>query len=377
MFNNKSIVSSVAEQLDEITRRSLLRPPRRRLTSEPTLPSRLPSTGFLLREADQKAPLAILKQLRRTPTPPSPSTEEEVPRTRRPSITSVTSSSSSLTSKIVVRPKSMTSASHWKEPQPFEVFRAVERKDIMFLMEIRDKAFHLLLRKSGDATPLLHAMRIGQSHRDVAIILLGSFSRYVNHLQDDEVGLPQTKKLLKALRTNLKLAIDYGLQQSQSDLVASFLQTLIMSEGDKWVFAQANNISLALRAGTAGKPVQGAGSAVRSFATKELGKAAVIAALEDYIANATADLVMLGAWSQAAELVQGEPIPTWYFARDDRVYKAFLDRLELHKGAILRSCSRRLRWQFRILAKVLEGRSTTYRNKVEILTSQLDEGDGV
>ena len=43
-------------------------------------------------------------------------------------------------------------------------------------------------------------MRIGQSHRDVAVILLGSFSRYVNHLQDDEVGLPQTKKLLKALR---------------------------------------------------------------------------------------------------------------------------------------------------------------------------------
>lgn len=63
-----------------------------------------------------------------------------------------------------------------------------------------NRCLQLLLRKSGDATPLLHAMRIGQSHRDVAIILLGSFSRYVNHLQDDEVGLPQTKKLLKALR---------------------------------------------------------------------------------------------------------------------------------------------------------------------------------
>jgi len=25
--------------------------------------------------------------------------------------------------------------------QPFEVFRAIERKDIMFLMEIRDRAF--------------------------------------------------------------------------------------------------------------------------------------------------------------------------------------------------------------------------------------------
>lgn len=81
--------------------------------------------------------------------------------------------------------------------------------------------------------------------------------------------------------TNLKLAIDYGLQQSQSDLIASFLQTLVMSEGDKWVVGQTSNVGLALRAGTAGKPVQAADSAVRSFATKELGKATAIAALED------------------------------------------------------------------------------------------------
>lgn len=54
-----------------------------------------------------------------------------------------------------------------------------------------------------------------------------------------------------------------------------------MSEGDKWVVAQAANIGLALRAGIAGKPVQTATSAVRSFATRELGKAAVIATLED------------------------------------------------------------------------------------------------
>jgi len=47
----------------------------------------------------------------------------------------------------------------------------------MYLMEVRDRAFHLLLRKTGDATPLVHAMRIGDTHRDVAIILLGSFSR--------------------------------------------------------------------------------------------------------------------------------------------------------------------------------------------------------
>lgn len=60
--------------------------------------------------------------------------------------------------------------------------------------------FQLLLRKSGDVTPLLHAMRIGQSHRDVSVILLGAFSRWVNHLEDDDIPKPRTKTLLKALR---------------------------------------------------------------------------------------------------------------------------------------------------------------------------------
>jgi len=54
-----------------------------------------------------------------------------------------------------------------------------------------------------------------------------------------------------------------------------------MSEGDKWVMAQAASVGLALRAGTAGKPVSAAQSAVRKFTTKELGKAGVIASLED------------------------------------------------------------------------------------------------
>lgn len=141
-------------------------------------------------------------------------------------------------------------------------------------------------------------MRIGQSHRDVAIVLLGAFSRWVNHLNDDDIPKPRTKMILKALRafipqltilhniyaragTNLKLAIDYGLAKSQSDLTASFLQTLIMSEGDKWVWVQVSSISRALNAGTTGQPVKAADSAVRRFATKELGKAHIIATLED------------------------------------------------------------------------------------------------
>ena len=52
---------------------------------------------------------------------------------------------------------------------------------------------------SGDATPLVHCMRIGKSHGDVAIVLLGSFSRWINHLEDDQMALPETKVLLRAL----------------------------------------------------------------------------------------------------------------------------------------------------------------------------------
>ncbi|KAF8211199.1 hypothetical protein K438DRAFT_1806875 [Mycena galopus ATCC 62051] len=248
----------------------------------------------------------------------------------------------------------------------------------MYLMEIRDRAFHLLVRMSGGITPLLHAMRLGQSHREVAIILLGAFSRFVNNIEEEEMQNPRTRMTLKALRTNLKLAIDYGLTKTQgSDLTASFLQTLIMSQGESWVLGQAVNVGLALRAGTEGHPVQTADSAVRKFATRELGKADLIASLADYIANATADLLMMGAWSNACEVLELGQIPTYYFARDDRVYKAFVERLDEHKTAIQNKLSRRLKWQLRVLRAVLEGRTTTYRSKVELLAGELDEGEGV
>ncbi|KAJ7047456.1 hypothetical protein C8F04DRAFT_1058891 [Mycena alexandri] len=362
--------------------------PRRRVSSDPCLPERLPTTSFLQREAEIDAPKAILRQLRRSPTPPnSPEpelseTEEETSgHQRRPSLSSLASSASSIKSfgsSLIQRRQDARPDSAWKEPQPFEVLRAVERKDVMYLMEIRDRSFHLLVRMSGGITPLLHAMRLGQSHRDVAVILLGAFSRWVNHLEDDQMENPRTKMVLKALRTNLKLAIDYGLTKTQgSDLTASFLQTLIMSQGDTWVLGQAANVGLALRAGTEGRPVSTADSAVRKFATRELGKADLIATLADYIANATADLLMMGAWSMAAEILELERIPTYYFARDDRVYKAFAERLDEHKNAIQFKLTKRLKWQLRVLRTVLEGRTTTYRNKVELLAGELDEGEGV
>jgi hypothetical protein len=44
------------------------------------------------------------------------------------------------------------------------------------------------------------------------------------------------------------------------------------------------------------------------------------------VANATADLIMMGVMSVLTDHFDADPIPTWYFARDDRVQKAFFDR---------------------------------------------------
>ncbi|KAF9518689.1 hypothetical protein BS47DRAFT_1370992 [Hydnum rufescens UP504] len=363
MYNNQYIIDGLFVESTEAIRA--------RAKSSPCLPERLPSLAFLQREGARSAPIAIIKQIKR-----HQESVEDHSRRRTAS-----GSLSSQTAPILKPPRipPVDRPREWKEPQPFEVFRAVERKDVMFLMQVRDHAFHLLLRKSGDATPLLHAMRIGESHREVAILLVGALSRWVNHLDTADLDKPRTRMLLKALRTNLKLAIDYGLQHSQSDLVASYLQTLIMSEGEKWVENSVSSVALALHAGVNGKPVTTANNAVRNFATRELSKAEAIAALEDYIANATLDLLMMGAWSMALEMCAGaKPLPVvYYFARDDRVYQAFQENLRHYNGAISRKAPKRLRWQLKVLEKVGEGRTLTYRRKVEIALGELDEGTGV
>lgn len=344
------------------------------MASSPCLPSRLPSISFISREATGISSETLQKELaQRLRFSIDDAAEQPASKMlRRQSNSSDTSSSTGSSLKFK---NTRLNSTNWREPQAFEIFRAIERKDIVFLMEIRDKAFHLLLRRTGDATPLLHAMRIGKSHRDVAILLVGALSRFVNHLEDEDLQKPQTKSLLKALRINLKLAIDYGLQQSQKDLIASFMQCLIMSEGERWVWAQTATVALALRSGGEGKPVDCADQAVRKFATKELGKATLIAALEDYISNATVDLLLLAAWTSSLNYIDGESIPSYYFARDDRIFKAFTERVQKHRAGIQRMLPKRLKWQISVLERVLEGRTRTYRSKVEILAIELHQNE--
>lgn len=138
MVNNAPIILLLAEQFASGPP-SPKPMPRHRLDSELCLPVRLPSTGsydrlsphiianvsqaFLQREASQAAPKAVLRQLRRSPTPPSsppPSEEPEDSSTgeRRNSVSQNASPTSPTTpsSWSFTIPK-FGSTKTWKEPQ--------------------------------------------------------------------------------------------------------------------------------------------------------------------------------------------------------------------------------------------------------------------
>jgi hypothetical protein len=205
------------------------------------------------------------------------------------------------------------------------------------------------------------------------ILLCGAFSRYVNQLEDEDF---QTQKkeiisVLRALRVNvsdnkpykqtdgllklwspqLKLAIDNSLLPAfDSSLLSSYLQVLIMSEGDIWIHKAVHEVALWLRtwevqpgdtkppielerssidAGDLGYsvrkstvnktvevkpfkqgPVHKAESLIMAFCTKELknvplrsGKEGGLG-VEEYVANSTMDLVLMAAW-----MILGESVP--------------------------------------------------------------------
>jgi len=90
----------------------------------------------------------------------------------------------------------------------------------------------------------------------------------------------------------------------------------------------------------------------------------------------------MGAWAIALQSFKGDPLPVWhsedtfiqrgpnnflfpiqsyYFARDDRVYKNFVDRMDRYSAEIKHSCGRQLKRQFQVLKNGLGGRSLTFR----------------
>lgn len=98
------------------------------------------------------------------------------------------------------RANSSTGANADGSYEAFQVLRAIEKHDIMLLMDVKTRQFELLTTAVGGTTPLVHAMRLGKSResprsarmyflltnvstdRDIAILLTGAISRRVRPL---------------------------------------------------------------------------------------------------------------------------------------------------------------------------------------------------
>ncbi|ODN86094.1 hypothetical protein L198_07387 [Cryptococcus wingfieldii CBS 7118] len=215
-------------------------------------------------------------------------------------------------------------------PQAWELYRAIDKHDIEFIMRIRDHSFKMLLQKSGPDFPIVYAARLGPQWRDIVIILVGALSRYVNHLDPEDFEKKETKDILKGLRVNLKLAIDYSLHSSSPHLLASYLQVLIMSEGDEFIHKSISSLALLFRSSPLNqtKPVQSAEDTVRRFCTKQLREVQEgVAEVEEYVANAVLDLVIMAVWSLVAGELGLERLPTHTFARDLRTFQTFSEHL--------------------------------------------------
>ena len=176
-----------------------------------------------------------------------------------------------------------------------------------------------------------------QIHNNIAHLWTKS---YVNHLEESDFQKKETLGVLRQLRLNvssgtisdsmwltvdivqLKLAIDNSLlPTSDPSLLSSYLQVLIMSEGDIFLNKCIHEVSLAIRlssyvVGTpvldvSAGPVHRADALLRDFCTKELRNVqGGTFGVEAYIANACMDLVIMGTWALIIEQIpEAEPLP--------------------------------------------------------------------
>jgi hypothetical protein len=126
--------------------------------------------------------------------------------------------------------------------------------------------------------------------RDIAILLTGAISRQVNMLADVPAAIlpAHSRRTLKSIRASLKIAISYGLSTSQTELLSSYLQVIVMSEGEKFIKEAAQSVGFSLRSNTGGgnvRVVESSERLIEKWVFREL-KAGQIAAVSEFVANA-------------------------------------------------------------------------------------------
>ncbi|KAF8605172.1 hypothetical protein BDV93DRAFT_522033 [Ceratobasidium sp. AG-I] len=344
--------------------------PRKRLSSDCCLPISLPTLTVLERRAKEEIPRTEIKQLRHQSSSSQSSgttgsSSDSVPISPSQPRANDDGGSKKQVRVQPARPKA------WKEPEHWEVVQAIEKKDVIRLSEIRDHSFHVLLRRVNNTSPLEHAMRIG--HTDMAILIVGMFSRWINYLDEEDFAKKKVMINLNAIRINLRFAISRGLQHNQPSLISSYLQTIVMSHGEAWLRTSISDVSREL-ANSEGKPADAAIMSIKNFFTRELAKADSIVAVDEYVANAACDLLMLGAWTQVMHKIPAaKPIPLHFFARDDRIYQEFADKRRRLRDACRTHLTKRLQWQMKVMKKTIGIRAYGIYQKLEILKEELDQ----
>lgn len=249
-----------------------------------------------------------------------------------------------------------------------DLLRAIERQDHETILMIRNSNFDLLLdsapgtssSSSSNAmqTPLGYAISLGPNFTGTAVVLTGAMSKYVNTLPDEQVYLstrrrgngpgtsfdPRTMERLRKLRGTLKLAVDHSLATDQTQLLSSYVQVLFMSSGTSFITDSIATLCTSLRAcfsssATAtSDPVSEARESILQFVNHSLKKRDKVAAVSDLVDNAAGDLVVMAAWelvrlreSEDEELCTS--LPTYAFARDDRITGLFIARVSSLQAA--------------------------------------------
>ncbi|CAO1634453.1 unnamed protein product [Parajaminaea phylloscopi] len=203
---------------------------------------------------------------------------------------------------------------------------------------------------------------------------------------------PRTMARLRKLRGNLKLAVDNSLATDQTSLLASYIQVLFMSEGLSFIHSSVDSLRNSVRNSTdlfacgAADPMSearemilhfvnaglrknskrtstGSGGSSGATASGSLGRGSSVAStsvdvasVQDLIDNAVLDLVLMAVWdlvqfrprrtntteqgggaSAVDDAVEHDetvlclitqPLPAYFFARDDRVTTQFCQRVQ-------------------------------------------------